>query len=83
MMNHYLTNGNKRLALTFLKGLLWQFGYYLKWTDGMYKNYLIHKLVIEDFVKDLEDKNDEERKDVKKQIKKWIMQNVIIALHWR
>ena len=83
LMGHYLSNGNKRLSLTFLKGILWHFGYYLKWTKGMWLNYTTHKTKIEEFVQNLESGNGIDNQLVKKQIKEWIMDNVIIGLNWR
>ena len=81
LMGHYLINGNKRLALTFLKGILWEFGYYLKWTRGhMWKNYSKHKTQIEEFVQELENQKEKENKI---KIKNWILKNVIIGLNWR
>ena len=56
LMTHHLDNGNKRLALCFLKRFLWEFGYYLKWTKGMYTNYYQYKNIIEEFVAELENK---------------------------
>jgi death-on-curing family protein len=33
LTGHYLTNGNKRFSLVYLRKLLWHFGYYLKWSS--------------------------------------------------
>ena len=84
LIGHYLTNGNKRMALTFLKGIMWEFGYYLKFTEGVWKNYNKHRTVIEEFAMGLETRgNDELQTRTKKDIKSWIIKNAIIGLNWR
>ena len=83
LMGHYLLNGNKRMALTFLKGFLWEFGYYLKWTQGMYKNCKKHRTQVEIFVKKLEKKSGNNYERTRNQIHKWIKKNTIIGLNWR
>ncbi|MCK5867406.1 MAG: hypothetical protein KAG14_03325, partial [Mycoplasmataceae bacterium] len=70
LIGHYLTNGNKRMALTFLKVIMWEFGYYLKFTEGVWKNYNKHRTVIEEFAMGLETNgNDELQTKTKKDIK--------------
>ena len=83
LMGHYLTNGNKRLAITFLKGFLWERGYYLKWTQGIFKEYDKHKMHVEKFVEKLQNRDNNDKVKTKAEIKIWIMNNVIIALNWR
>ncbi len=79
LTGHYLWNGNKRVALVFLWSILWELGYYLKWTKGFFVNYSVHKSILEHFVITLE-----KNKIIGKQeIKKWLIQNVIIGLNWR
>lgn len=81
---HYLTNGNKRTALAFLKLFLWHFGYYLKWSDGFWKNYEVHKTRVEIFVEKYQlAKNDIEKEQLRNEVISWIDDNVIIGLNWR
>ena len=82
-MGHALLNGNKRIALMFLKGFLWEFGYYLKWTKGMWQNYSKYKTQVEIFVKKLEKKSGNNYEKTRLQIYEWIKQNTIIGLNWR
>ena len=83
-MGHYLTNGNKRMALTFLKAIMWEFGYYLKFTEGSWKDYAAHKTIIEKFAMNMETKINKGIKiQTRKDIWNWIKNNAIIGLHWR
>lgn len=83
LMGHKLSNGNKRLSIVFLKVVLWHFGYYLKFTQGFQKDYTIHKTFIEEFVRNLENKEENDVEAYKATVKKWILENVIIGLNWR
>ena len=84
LMGHYLKNGNKRTAIVFLKNFLWYYGYYFKFTQTqMWKDYSRHKTFVEGFVKKLENKGNKNNIETHKQIKKWILNNVIIGLNWR
>ena len=49
---------------------MWEFGYYLKFTQGAWKNYNKHRTIIEEFAMGLEAKEDDALKiKTKKEIK--------------
>lgn len=81
--NHYLKTSDKSLALAFLKGFMWECGYYLKWTWTMWKNHLTQKVFVQKFVTELEDKNHPDKLQIKSDIKYWIMKHTKIALYLR
>lgn len=81
LRGYYLTNGNKRLATTFLYHSLWYFGYMFWYiSDPFTHNYKIWERKIINFVKLLQQNKDSI--EVKNRIKLWIIENTYIAIKW-
>ena len=86
LMAHLLTNGNKRVALVFLKLLLCNLGYYLKWTEGFIKNYSKHKEKVKVFTEKLTSKQNPDSdiyQKIKTEVSSWIQDSVLIGLYWK
>ncbi|MEG0879512.1 MAG: hypothetical protein RSE95_02495 [Malacoplasma sp.] len=85
LMGHHLSNGNKRLSLLLTINLLYFFGYYLKFTRGIYTDYQKYEKKLEGFVGRFSNKNNSITKDIDKisEIYNWLNENVIIAINFR
>ncbi|WP_159203672.1 death-on-curing protein, partial [Mycoplasmoides pneumoniae] len=81
---HKLSNGNKRLATALLVNFLYTFGYYFKWTIPLKKEeYFKYAHMIKNFVVSFEEHKRENRDEfLAKQTKKFIMDNILLALNF-
>ena len=77
LMNRVFQNGNKRFSLCFLILILESFGYYFKWSKGLWKNYKVHELQIAEFVEKMKNNQIEKHFD---EIKLWIKYNIVISI---
>ena len=81
LMNHVLSNGNKRTATMFLKLSLKHLGYYFKWTSDFYMKADVHNDQIQTFASNLSTKNSCAKiEKTKEEIFKWIKENVMIDM---
>ena len=81
LVTHKLINGNKRIATSILINFLYYFGYYFKFQKDEYKNYRDwEKRSIEFIARSSRKENDD---DIIKDIRNWIIKNLVIAYHFR
>ncbi|WP_127942577.1 MULTISPECIES: type II toxin-antitoxin system death-on-curing family toxin [unclassified Mycoplasma] len=86
LMGHFFHNGNKRVSIVFLSTVLWNLGYYLKWTsDEKYIYERTYENDLKGFIQELESKENADKnwKIVIGKIKTWIYRNIVIALNFR
>ncbi len=76
LMNHYLTNGNKRLAIVFIKELLWELGYYFKFTKSQWDDYDNDLSILKMYVVEFDELD---RDIVEETISIWFKDNSTIA----
>lgn len=86
--NHIFYNGNKRTSIISLRTILWDFGYYLKWSSqDKYVYEKIYEEKLKYFISKLQRINDNLKDQIfsktKEEIKSWIIDNIVIALNFR
>ena len=78
---HILLNSNKRLAIAILIKLLYNFGYYFKFTNDIWKEAREWENKSIDIIKQYSNNNNNVEQIIMN-VRKWIMDNILIAIHF-